>query len=370
MTNKEALAILNMTDHIGPVTVRRLIQRFGSPQNILAACIADLKTVEGINTKSATAIAGWRETIRWEDELAAIQKHQLTLLTQEDDDYPTLLKQIHDPPLILYCRGRLHGEKNSIAVVGSRQTTLYGSETARRFGYQLGNIGLTVVSGLARGIDTHAHRGCLQAGGRAVAVLGFGFDYLSKAENARLADEIAAAHGVIISEFPCARSPDRQTFPMRNRIVSGMTMGALVVEAGTNSGALITANFALEQGRQVFAVPGRIDSPQSHGCNHLIKHGAKLVQSVEDIMEEFTYLLPENTRTPAPEQGRIIRLTETEQAVLSKIGTEETPIDRIIADTELPPAVVSATLMVLEMKKAVRQFPGKQYVRAAAEVVS
>ncbi len=375
MTRTEACLILNMVDHIGPVTVRQLIQKFGSPEAILEASPSDLKSVKGIGIKAAKAITDWQREIPWEEELKEIQRSHLHLIHQEDPEYPAHLKEIHDPPLILYARGKLEdGEKNSIAVVGMRHPTHYGQEAARKFGYQLGNIGMTVVSGLALGIDTAAHRGCLQAKGHTIAVLGFGFQYLTKAANARLAEEMVEAGGAIISEFPIQRPPDRQTFPMRNRIISGITLGTLVIEAGCNSGALITANFALEQGRQVFATPGRIDCPQAHGCHKLIQHGAKLVQNLEDILEEFEYLLPKNnsntdlTHQQPPTSAPTVKLTATEVQVLDTISTDETEIDTIFSACDLPPSIVSATLLVLEMKHTVRQLPGKRYIRLARTI--
>ncbi len=362
-----------MVDHIGPVTVRRLTRQMGAPEAILEAREADLRRVEGVGVKSARAIARWREEVAWEEELRRVEDLGLRVICQEDAEYPVHLKEIHDPPLVLYVKGRLaEGEKNSLAIVGMRHPSHYGQETARRFGYQFGNIGMTVVSGLALGIDTAAHRGCLQAKGRAVAVLGFGFQYLAKADNVKMAGEILEAGGAIVSEFPCGRAPDRQTFPMRNRIVSGMTLGTLVVEAGISSGALITANFALEQGRQVFAVPGRVDTPHAQGCHRLIQHGAKLAQCVEDVLEEFEFLFPRKTgaRTDAPENELPApserKFTETEQTVLAAVSVEEIGIDEITTACDLPTSVVSATLMVLEMKHAVRQLPGKRYVRTGS----
>lgn len=371
MTRAEACLVLNMVDHIGPVTVRRLSDRFGSPEVILETPERELKSVNGVGKEMAHAISRWREEIPWEKELENARAQGLRLVCAEDPDYPALLCQIHDPPLVLYVRGQLKGgDKNSIAVVGARHPSHYGQETARRLGFQFANIGMTVVSGLAVGIDSAAHRGCLQAKGRTVAVLGFGFDYLPKADHAKLAEEIVAGGGALVSEFPMGKKPDRQTFPMRNRIVSGMTLGTLVVEAGATSGALITANFASEQGRQVFAVPGRIDQSNSLGCHKLIQTGAKLVQCVEDVLEEFEMLLPRGPDR-AREEGNgavpsvSVKLTETERLVFSAVGREETPIDSIMGAGELPPSVVSATLMVLELKKLVRQFPGKLYVRLA-----
>ena len=371
MTRAEACLILNMVDHIGPVTVRSLSERFGSPEAILDTSDRELRSVKGVGKEMARAISRWREEIPWEKELENAIAQGLRLVCAEDPDYPVLLRQIHDPPLVLYVRGRLEGgDKNSIAVVGARHPSHYGQETARRFGFQFANIGMTVVSGLAVGIDSAAHRGCLQAKGRTVAVLGFGFDYLPKADQAKLAGEIVAGGGAVVSEFSMGKKPDRQTFPMRNRIVSGMSLGTLVIEAGAASGALITANFASEQGRQVFAVPGRIDQPNSLGCHRLIQTGAKLVQCVEDVLEEFEMLLPRGPdRAKEGEDGAppaiSVNLTETERLVFSAVGREETPIDSIMGAGELPPSVVSATLMVLELKKLVRQFPGKLYVRLA-----
>jgi DNA processing protein len=374
MTSKEACLILNMVDHIGPVSVRRLSESLGSPQAILDAPIQQLKSVDGIGAKSAKAISEWRSTIPWEEELKAVEHLGLKIITQEDPEYPHHLKEIHDPPLVLYVRGQLiEGEKNSIAIVGMRHPSHYGQEVARKFGYQFGNIGMSVVSGLALGIDTAAHRGCLQAKGHTVAVLGFGFQFLQKSDNLKLADEIVNQGGAVVTEFPFTRPPDRQTFPMRNRIVSGMTLGSLVVEAGVNSGALITANFALEQGRQVFAIPGKIDSAHSHGCHKLIQNGAKLTQCVEDVLEEFEYLIPKqrpasDTSPSTTENAVTIKLNDTEHTVWNAITEDETAIDSITAACELPPSVVSATLLVLEMKRAVRQLPGKRYVRQSFQV--
>lgn len=375
MTPTEACLILNMVDHIGPVTVRRLAEKLGSPQAILEAGLHDLRSVDGVGAKSAKAISEWRQSVPWEEELADVERAGLRVIQHADPDYPVHLKEIHDPPLVLYVRGKLEeGEKNSLAMVGMRHPSYYGQETARKLGYQFGNIGLTVVSGLAAGIDSASHRGCLQAKGHTIAVLGFGFQYLAKAENARLAQEIVDSGGAVITEFPLRRPPDRQTFPMRNRIVSGMSMGTLVVEAGINSGALITANFALEQGRQVFAVPGRIDSPQSLGCHRLIQTGAKLAQCVEDVLEEFEYLLPKTSGVrrsesePSAAAALAFKLTDTEKAVLAAVSPEETDMETITDKCDLPPSVVSATLMVLEMKRAVRQLPGKRYVQLIASV--
>jgi DNA processing protein len=260
----------------------------------------------------------------------------------------------------------------AIAIVGSRRTTLYGQEMARKLAFQLARVGVTIVSGLARGIDTAAHHGALQAKGRTVAVIGCGIDIVYPTENAKLADEIVEKGGAVVTEFPFGVKPDKQNFPMRNRIISGWSLGTVVVEANLKSGALITANQAAEQGRQVFAVPGRADSILSRGTNKLIKDGAKLTEDAEDILGEFEYLLPK-TATEAAEAVSgsggtkpALKLSEMEEKVMAHLSREETAIDDIIRASGLTTACVSATLLSLEMKRLVQQLPGKLYVRNTA----
>jgi len=250
-------------------------------------------------------------------------------------------------------------------MVGSRHTTHYGQETARRLGYQLGYVGVTVVSGGARGIDTAAHQGALSAKGRTVCVLGTGINIVFPAENQELFERIAA-NGAVVTQYPFNRRADRQSFAIRNRIVAGMTLGTVVVEANLTSGALITANFATDYGRQVFAVPGRIDSPQSKGCHDLIKKGAKLCEGVEDILSEFEYLFPASNRAPSPgETGTLpaLELGENEQKVLAGLTQEEVHMDEVIRKSGLPASAVSVALFSLEMKRLVRQLPGKMFLR-------
>jgi len=230
-------------------------------------------------------------------------------------------------------------------------------------------MGITVVSGGARGIDTASHQGALSAKGRTIAVLGTGINQVFPSENAQLFERIAAS-GALITQFPFNRPPDKQSFPIRNRIVAGMTLGTVIVEANLTSGALITANFAVEYGRQVFAVPGPIDSPRSKGCHDLIKKGAKLCESAEDIVSEFEYLFPSTNKPPsATETGQLLGLTlnENEKALFEALGHEELYMDDLIVKTGLPPSTVSVALLTLEMKKLVRQMPGKLFVRAYRE---
>jgi DNA processing protein len=373
MTSREAYIALNMVDGVGPIRVRALRDRFGEAQAILMASKADLMQVEGVGEEVARSITFWREKVDLDAELQRIEKSGVHVVCRDDAEYPKHLREIYDPPLVLYMKGTLtERDALAIAVVGSRRTTLYGQDMARKLAFQLARVGVTVVSGLARGIDTAAHNGALQAKGRTVAVIGCGIDVMYPAENQKLADEIVEKGGAVVTEFPFCVQPDRQNFPMRNRIISGWSLGVVVVEANVKSGALITANQAGEQGRQVFAVPGRADSILSKGTNKLIKDGAKLTEDVEDILGEFEYLFPkmatESMELGLEDKGTkpALQLSETEEKVMVQIGNEEVAIDEIIRASGLTTACVSATLLALEMKRLVRQLPGKQYVRNAA----
>jgi DNA processing protein len=370
MTSKEAYIVLNMVPNIGPVRVRALLEAFGSPENILGAKRADLLAVENIGREAADSVLNWRQHADLDAELKRIEKCGAHVVARDEAGYPKHLRQIYDPPLVLYVRGTLgEGDPHAVAVVGSRRTTLYGQEMARKISYQLARSGVTVVSGLARGIDTAAHKGAMQAKGRTVAVLGCGVDQAYPPENKELAEQIIAKGGAVVSEFPCGTKPDRQTFPMRNRVVSGWSLGVVVVEASLTSGAMITANFAAEQGRQVFAVPGRVDQPGSRGCHKLIKEGAKLTEDFEDVLVEFETLLPQKDPVPVTEDaaGPALKLSTNEEKVFAAIGDEEVPVDEIIRSSGLTSACVSATLLGLEMKRVVRQLPGKVYAQRRAE---
>lgn len=367
MDSREALVALNMIEHVGPVRVRQLLEIFGDAAAILNASRTQLLQVHGIGPETAEAIAGWEKTVDLASELRRINEYGCHILTQADAAYPELLRQIYDPPIVLYVKGQLSPkDKNAVAMVGSRQTTHYGLEVARKLAYQLAYVGVTLVSGGARGIDTAAHQGALTAKGRTVAVLGTGINIVFPPENKELFDRVAA-NGAVITQFPFNRSADKQSFPIRNRIVAGMTLGTVVVEANLTSGALITANFATEYGRQVFAVPGRIDSPRSKGCHELIKKGAKLCESAEDILSEFEYLFPPTNRPPAPNETGVLptlELSETEQMVFATLKLEEeTSIDEVIQHSGLPSSTVSVALLSLEMKRLIKQLPGKMFVR-------
>ncbi|MBI3853464.1 MAG: DNA-protecting protein DprA [Verrucomicrobia bacterium] len=366
MNPAEALVALNMIEHVGPVRVRQLLEHFGEAPAVLRASQSQLLQVRGIVEDTAEAIATWEKTIKLDEELKRISDFGCHILTQSDEDYPDLLRQIYDPPIVLYVKGKLSAkDKNAVAMVGSRMTTHYGVETARKLAYQLAYVGVTVVSGGARGIDTAAHQGALSGKGRTVAVLGTGINIIFPPENVELFERIAD-NGAIITQFPFNRNADKQSFPIRNRIVAGMTLGTIVVEANLTSGALITANMAVENGRQIFAVPGRIDSPRSKGCHELIKKGAKLCEGAEDVLSEFEYLFPASNRPPgASETGALpaLTLSENEQRVYDALSNEESSTDEVIRRSGLPSSTVSVALLGLEMKRLIKQLPGKLFVR-------
>ena len=366
MDSREALIALNLIEHVGPVRARLLLEHFGDAPKILAAAKSALLRVRNIGDETAGAISNWETTIDLAGELKRISDFGCHVLIQSDENYPATLREIYDPPLVLYVKGELTAkDKNAVALVGSRSTTHYGIETARKLAYQLAYVGVTVVSGGARGIDTAAHQGAMAAKGRTVCVLGTGVNIVFPPENKDLFGRIAE-NGAVITQFPFNRNGDRQSFAIRNRIIAGMTLGTVVVEADLHSGALITSNFATEYGRQVFAVPGRIDSPRSRGCHDLIKKGAKLCEGAEDILSEFEYLFPGSNKPPSPGEGSALpalELSANEQKVYDVLDHEERSIDEVIRKSGLPSSAVSVALLSLEMKHVIKQLPGKLFVR-------
>src|SRR5215211_927038 len=364
MNATEACIALNMLPTVGPVRLRKLLEIFQEPQQVLAAKRADLRRAEGIGNEVADQISNWESTVDLSAELQRIRDFGATVLTQQSPSYPRSLREIHAPPIVLYVWGEiLDRDHHAIGVIGSRRTTHYGTESAKKLSYQLAYAGLTVISGLARGIDTAAHQGALAAKGRTIAVIGSGLARLYPPENAALAEKIRTGNGAIASEFSMEIEPDRQTFPMRNRIISGWSHGILVVEAGLNSGALITASQALEQGRSVYAVPGHINAPSAMGSNRLIQQGAKLVMDARDILDDLQILLPEAKPSAEAAARPLPSLSEEERQVFGAIDASETSIDDIAARSELPSAVVSSTLLRLELKRLVKQLPGKYFVK-------
>ena len=362
MSPREALIALNLLPDIGPVRIRNLLEHFGDAAAVLSAPQKVLMEVERIGPKAANVITRWRELADLKGELKHIEKFGCTIITQDDETYPELLREIYDPPIILYLKGELKPKDcYAIAMVGTRQSTLYGRQSAERLSSQLAASGVTVVSGGARGIDSVSHEGALKVGGRTIAVLGTGLDIVYPAENFKLFQRIAG-QGAVITQFPFGRKGSKQSFPIRNRIVAGMTQGTIVVEANRSSGALITANFAAESGRTVFAVPGRIDSPRSAGCHDLIKQGAQLCESAEDVLAEFAVI--SCASQPAETAGPMPSLSPAEQSVYNVLTHEEKQQDEIIRRSEVPAAQVSVALLQLEMKQLVNQHPGRLFTRA------
>ena len=366
MNSTEACIALNMLPTMGPVRLRNLLEVFQEPQRVLSAKQRELRAIDGIGNEVADQITNWESIVDLEGELARIRDFGAAVITSDSPVYPRQLREIHAPPIVLYVWGELtERDQHAIGIIGSRRTTHYGAESAKKLSYQIAYAGLTVISGLARGIDTAAHQGALAAKGRTVAVIGSGLSKLYPPENAALAEKIRNGNGAVVSEFSMEIEPDRQTFPMRNRIISGWSHGILVVEAGLNSGALITASQALEQGRTVYAVPGHINTPTAQGSNRLIQQGAKLVMDASDILDDLEILLPGSKPSPDAASRPLPQLSPEERRVYDAIQTTETPIDQIAMTCDLPSSTVSSTLLGLELKRLVKQLPGKYFVKLA-----
>ncbi len=359
-------AALQRVPDLGHRALLRLYQSFPSGKEAWEAEAGLLSTACGIPPAVAEKIAAFRRGCRPEQVGEELERKQVKVVLLNDPAYPPLLRHIPDPPVVLYYQGRLPGEEQPLlAVVGARRATPYGLGVARALSRELARRGWGIVSGFARGIDTEAHLGALAEDGYTVAVLGCGLDVCYPRENRRLMDEIRA-RGCLLSEFPPGTPPLASNFPVRNRIISGCTLGTLVVEAGEKSGSLITARLALEQGREVFAVPGAITSPQSRGTNALIKEGAKLVMEVTDIIEEFPYLAGD--REAGEEAGAEPLLSPAEAAVYRLLTTAALPVDELAEAAGMEVGEVSAILTLLELKGLVRRLPGNCFARLEARL--
>jgi DNA processing protein len=369
--DQELLDILRLSliSGVGPRTRMALLERFGSPAAVLAAAPSELRAIKGVGPKLVEKIR--KSGVKSDHEIDArgvidfCRQKGIDIVTESSGDYPRALREISDPPGVLFVRGRIKPQDAlAVGMVGTRHATQYGLRQAERLAGALARAGLTIVSGLARGIDAAAHRGSLSAGGRTIAVLASGVANIYPPEHAQLADEIAAA-GALVSEAPPYAQPLSGAFPQRNRLISGLSLGIIVVEAGDRSGALITARHAMEQGREVFAVPGNADSRSSRGCHRLIRDGAKLVESADDVLEELGPLVESATRDDGLEihHPAELLLNEIEQQVLSAITGQPTPIDLIAAQTALSMPQVLATISVLEMRRLIRRLSGSTVVR-------
>jgi DNA processing protein len=367
---------LSLTPGLGPTKCKKLVEHFGSPEAVFRASLTELEAT-GIQAVSAQSVATGKSAELAREEIARATAAGVTIISFDDPFYPPRLKEIYDPPLNLYVRGNLEVlTKPGISMVGTRHPTPYGTGMAERLACDLATQGLVIVSGMARGVDTASHRGAISAKGKTLAVFGTGVDVIYPKENSRLSEQILALGGALITEFPLGTFAAPQNFPIRNRIISGMSLGVLVVEAAEYSGTRITARCALEQNRDVFAVPGNVTNKNSWGPNTLIKQGAKLVATWEDVWED----LPTDVRlaltppsspessgsSPAslfPDEG----LPPHEKRILSLLKADEsTHIDEIVEklETELSSSEIFAALFELELAGKVRQMPGKNFVKS------
>ncbi len=376
MNDREACIILNMVSGIGSARMQALLNRFETPANIFEQSSSGIAGVRGIGQELAEKIANWRNEIDLHGELEMAEKGGAKIITVVDREYPAILKEIYDPPICLYVRGTLPDfSANTLAVVGSRRMTAYGRKMAAHLTGAAVYAGWKIISGLAYGVDAVAHQVAVDLKGVTVAVLGGGLARVHPQDHVPLARSIVEHNGALISEYPMRFPVSRQSFPRRNRIVSGLSRAVLVVEAGVDSGALITAATALEQGRSVFAVPGMVDNPQARGCHKLIKEGAKLTEDFEDILQDFEFLPgfgavkeqpheymdksgEDDATLPMPDTSG---MSEEEQKIIRALALENKSFDALSSETGIAAGLLLGTLMKMEIKKQVSQSPGKIY---------
>lgn len=364
MKQDSLIPILRLTEiqGLGPTRIRSLIAKFGEPESVFKISITDLCRVEGINLKLAQNIKSYTPTSFPENQLEIGNKLNVKIISLWDQDYPTLLKKIYDPPILLFIKGEIcETDFDSIAIIGTRAPTTYGKRYAHLLSTELAKSGLTIISGFARGIDTIAHVAALSAGGRTIAVLGNGLDLVYPAENRKILP-MFRENGVILTEFPFGTNPDAGNFPQRNRIISGLSHGTIVVEAGNRSGALLTAMYAVDQNRDVFAVPGRLTDKKSVGCLRLIRHGAIPVENTSQIVEVIKSRL---MHPPKPVQTEIkLDLTKEEMKLYQILTDDPKYVDDIVEQVDFDSPKVLTLLLTMELKGVVRQLSGKQFVRA------
>ncbi len=361
METLKYLVALNHFSKFGPVRLNKLQKSFANWREAFFASPEKLIKA-GIENNIAQEFVQTRKNIIPDKILEQLKQNNIKVISLQNKSYPKLLKEIYNPPIILYYYGEFIPEKDefSIGIVGSRKYSIYGKQVVEKFSFELAQNNLNIVSGLALGIDTLAHNACLKAQGRTIAVLGCGLDLIYPASNKRLAQQIIASGGAIISEFPLGTPPLKHNFPQRNRIIAGLSLGVLVVEATKKSGALITANYALESNREVFAIPGNIFSPNSKGTNQLIKKGALAVTGTKDIindldLKQVNHYIDNKILVPKNEEEKII---------LTYLSHEPTHIDKLIRDTKLNASLVSSTLAIMEMKGMVKNLGGMRYVKS------
>lgn len=354
---------------IGKVVYKTLIERFGSPEGAFRASLQELVGIKGLKRDVALAIKGFKDWGWVGKELELVKRHGVRLLTLKDKGYPKNLLAIYDPPPYLYIKGNIEeADEVAVAIVGSRLPTPYGIAVTERIAGDLASSGVTVVSGMARGCDTAAHRGALRAGGRTIAILGCGVDVIYPKENKRLYEEIGR-RGALVSELPMGTTPYPTNFPVRNRIIMGLSLGVVVVEAAPRSGSLITARLALDAGREVFAVPGSITSYKSRGTNNLLKQGAKLVEDARDILEELSPAIPSKRRTRVVDASPRM-LSSQEERILQVLEDEPLFIDTIIQRSGLLTQEVLSLLLALELKGLIQQQPGRFFLKRCPNPLS
>ncbi|NOZ62825.1 MAG: DNA-protecting protein DprA [Calditrichaeota bacterium] len=359
----EQLINLSAVPGVGQTRLRALVARFKSVEKIWDASAKELAEVDSIDLKTAGQIKKFKNFQIGKKQLERAKELGVRIISFWNDEYPPILKQIYDPPVLLFVKGKIEKIDNyAISVVGTRLASSYGKIVAEKFVRVLVQKNITIVSGMARGIDTIAHQTAIRAGGRTIAVLGSGLDKIYPPENKPLSDAISQ-HGAVISEFLLGTGPDAQNFPRRNRIISGMSLGTVVVEAGVKSGALLTANLALEQNREVFAVPGNINSPKSAGTNQIIKAGAKLTSSVNDILVELQAKLAPVLQKEKQTAEIPADLTAADKKILSALSHEPVHIDQLALQLRRSTAEVLSDLLPLEFRALVKQLPGKYFVR-------
>jgi len=361
MTEIDALLILNHL-RVGPITSRKLMDAFGSATAIFSASARQISAVSHLSSANVDKIKCWEKHVKLDKAWNDIKENNIKILTYNDENYPPMLKEIYDHPLLLYLRGELSPRDNSaVAFVGTRNATAYGRSIARRWSYNLAARGFTIISGLARGIDTESHIGALEAGGRTIAVLGFGFGYVYPKENAALLEKIAET-GAVITEYPWKKYHGKASFPLRNRLIAGLSRATLVVESRRRGGSMITAHFANEYNRTVLAVPGSINFYASSGTNQLIRDGATLVTSPDEIAEEFEFLFPAKQKTKKKETAPAPNLEGNEKIIFEQI-TEPVTIDQLANKCDISVEKITTALLMLELKGLVRMLPGKIYDR-------
>ena len=374
MTNREAYIVLNMISGVGTARLKALVENFQEPRRIFEQSVESISRIKGISGTLAEKILSWEKDIDLNAELELAELSGTAIITMDDAEYPEILKGIYDPPLCLYVRGKLPDfSYNSLAVVGSRRATIYGRKMAKHLSEEAVLADWKVISGLAFGIDAIAHQAAIDGGGITVAVLGGGLSRIHPQEHVPLARDIIETGGALISEFPMKFPVSRQSFPRRNRIVSGLSQAVLIIEAGLKSGALITANLAMEQGKEVFAVPGHVDNPQAKGCHQLIKQGAKLTEDFTDILDDYDFLpgfapgMKECREESADEADEITapsrpaNMSDEEYQITQLLEGEAKSFDYLADATSIPVSSLNGLLTKMAMKMMLVQHPGKIY---------